>query len=1383
MTDESAKPLPAPAGVKEGLTSESTSIDWFDGKREVDVLYVANGRTVALGELVAGKDGVASAYGVWKDGIVTRTVQQVPFRFVSGRWLSSKPMVAETLLSRALTRFLPDPEQARSLRVDDRAVLGLGAPAERTTKDADNWSVAVTGELAVPGLLEQIQLRPDVVSLQDGTLELLERGADATGSDTLTLELKLDSPLDRIPKPAISLDYAVSLLLDEKVDGAWERPSPLWLPSTTGWLRIEQGGQGRSPYRFFSESRNIDVRRWFPALGDSASVRLMLDQSGAKTLTIRESTPGQGATLTLTVKRPALVFVLPGLAVDGADLPVPTLPPGAAAIARAVPLQLVPGHLCDDDAGAWSLAVGAQMILRWKAPGKNGSSNLTHFTRHGNWVLPPAAAVNDVPGVSPLRILVPMLTDEPTLQFRLRAGNGTSAVFIEAPDFNKMSAQATDLGPLASFSANIGTGDAQVKEMWPGGAEDLVAEPAVLRAAYRTLSAGMAVEEGFASFYATRVRRGIPSPEADLASSEVTPEDMTLDRGWAYRPGGKRPEQRYEHSSQWPGGRFGWMDMQFLSPSKVASLVTDTVPGALAWGQMQHKDGQYTPTQWIRLSDDSLIQLTKSPEVSEESAFKALAAKDIVLEPQRLFDDVSQKQWGLGQLSMLESISEGGGKLELRVGDHSIEVTKLRGVNRVVVADAKSRAVTISMAPSLSTVSLNRIYLELERRGGRLVVVRGMLGWSASEVFGWKTKADATFHVTERFERVGGVLQRSVEFNGVLSRQLEKTKQSVDMYFWDTVQKPGSTTLRVICHYKLQQKDYLRSICALQDARLQPDDTLDLSADIVILSKPKKDDSTSLSDPWAPDRRKLYQLRIHSRPANYAFAGFLRIRMAETDAVPGEFIDTKESLRIVPAWDFSERDLVPWFATDSVIPLPERDAWTSAGLLRTEPAKKMTNSTKLNLMLYAFDDEWGPSYAATLIGTPDGDTGLPLWVPSPVQIPQASNPVPAEPAAGGAVVPNTLARLWLFDPGARMIAQWPVSEGADGATTAKQKALQRLWRMGWTREAVLELPSSVDDKVEWVVVDSPLLNRGASLAWFAGALAPQARYPADVLPATRQVPQTSRGNQQSYALQVEFEQDLPPSKAGVSLVRDNGNPGLDKQAPEGLTLRSAGMRVGVRHKIVPYGGMAKGAIATAPLAWPKRQNGALLSLDRGWLSWRLEKVDLTEANLKPLPEGSLQYTAPDSYTELRIAGAVPGLMRQTADDRWLPVGDNEWLPLQASVIILKLTEEPARWRTMSVTLRAQPSGLPPIEEIKTLFPTGSSRLVGVFDHQDQLIAFGEEQAFYTYTAPETPAPAGLSTWTLNCAMELSPQQAATVKRVITIDLDGQTIQSLMPQQL
>lgn len=1378
MTDDSAKPLPAPAGAGEGLTTTATAITWFDDtERNVDVHYVADARIVALAAQVKHGASVPSVYGNWEGGKVTRPSENGLASFVAGRWLSSQDFVGRTLLSQALKDFLPFLGEGRpSLRIDDLGVLGLNGAVNNAGLHAPSWSAAVVGELLVPGLTEQVSLRPELVTFNDATntLELREPGV-GSGAGELTLEFTPDIAGGAPQAPNVSLRAAVSLLMDEKIDGAWERASPLWVPTTTGFLRIGQGTDERTPYRFFSESRSIDVRRWFPTLGTTATVRLMLDQSGPKALSAQRN--GAGITLTLKVQGPALVFVLPGLAVDGRILTAPSRPPGAAAVARAAPLQLVPLHLCGDTDSAWSLEYQKGMRLLWTRPSPPGTPDLTHFTAHkDNWVLPPEAAVNDVPGISALRVAIPMLPDGDRQGFELSsASDGRPGVQLETLDtFSERAPEATRYGPLASFSGEPG----KDKELWPG--KDNVAvevsEPAVLRAVYRVLPPGVAADGVPAAFASTRVRTKIEEPDAGPMPLVVPSEDGTP-KGWAYRPFDERVVQRFEPRGAWPGEEFGWVDAKFMSPPM------DKVVPALAWRQLQYNKGQYIPTQWFRLEDDSLKPLPILAKASEAEAILALANSEAVFDRYTLAQEHSQSHWGLAQLSVLERIEDGVSKFTLQADSDAapvkIEIAEQAGVGRVVVASAHRWPVTVSIAPAVRTVSLNRIYLELERLAGQFVVTRGMLGWGASEAFGWANATGSEhFHVTERFERKAGALERSVEFNGVLSRQL-RDRQHVDLYFWNALYKRQSTSLRVICHYNLKLDGQNRSICALQDAVLVGE-SLDLSADIAILRNSQADVAGNMPDPWAPDRRRLYRLQFDTKATVYGFAGFLRVRVVAgpPDIAIPTTINPEPAPRVIPAWFLCDRDLLPWFDASRGTPEVSRDGWTSAGLLRTGgPAEGVGATLGLELRLYGVEGDWNLSYGATLIGRSDITTRLPMWVPSPVR-------GPAEPAAEQ--TQSAPARLWVFDPGQRMVAQWPVAVAPappDAVppdtvlAAARQRALQCLWRMGWTREAVLEIPSETAGVVEWIVVDSPLLNRGAPLEWFGWPLAPKALYPTDVLPATRQVPQTVREGPQGFSLQVEFENDTPPGEAQMSLMYDSNGTVSDAKAFDGLTFRSSGMRVGVPHKIVAHGalaGLPKRVLTLEPLAWPAQKRGEPFTIANGWLVWRKEEVNLAETGLAARPDGEVRYTVPPTYNELFITDAPAGLQWKTADG-WVEVGKDKWLTLTEEAgnrfISLKLPE-PARWSALTVKLRGPTPEGP--GDLKTLFRSGGTRLAGVFGEDGKLIAFGEEQA--RYIALQTPLPGDeLSRWSRETGYAVSPEQSKAVARVVSIDLHGETV--------
>ncbi|TQK03560.1 hypothetical protein [Herbaspirillum sp. SJZ107] len=1395
MAEESPLQLPAGAGAAEGLGRGERTIAWFgDQQRQADVVYVADGRIVALH---GGTDAaMASAYGEWQDGIVARTTRAGdPARFLAGQWLSSGDLVGGSLLARALERFFPGSgDDLPALQIDDRAVLGLGGVTGAATLDARHWAAAVAGELTLPGLAEPIALRPALATLQDDVLALEEPGIDpGPGAPasllTLTLALGRDGqPAGPAPDrvPAIALESAVALLLDEKLDGAWERPSPLWLPTSGGLLRIEQGDMERAPYLFSSESRNIDVRRWFPALPAGAQARLMLDRSGPKKLSAVDE--GHRIVLTLEVRWPALVLVLPGMAIDGRVLPAPRLPPGAAALDQALPLQLVPPHLCGGRASPWQLACGADMRLRWQRPDDgDGPPGLTHFMAHDNWVLPPEAARNDAPGISALRVLVPMLPDGREQAFVLRAEAGSAgapAMLLEAlGTFGTMAPEALDFGPLAGFDAAAGP----FRELWPAlpAAPAPAAEPAVLRSVYRMLPPGVAAEGVPASYEATRVRPGAPVPAAEPPASAVTAAERPHQTR-AYRPGSQQAEVRHEDATAWPGKRFGWDDRQFLESAGFAEAGLPAPDPALAWAELPAPGSAATTTRWIRLGDDSLTPLaTPVPVPAPGEAAPALWPAlwpDIVLEtPSLADDDPAQVRWGLAQLAVTERIAGGTSAFTLAAGTAraQVPVEVQHYVNRVVVAGAPATSVVAGIAQAVTTASLNRIYLELERRGGRLVVMRAMLGWSASRAFGLPRKDAGTgpdFHVTERFERVDGVLRRSAEYNGVLSRQVD-VRHAVDLYFWDVLQEEATATLRVICHYRINLGGTrgTTSICALQDAALDGD-ALDLAADIAILRAPNEAQVRRLSYPWDPDRRKLFRLLFDTAPVAYEFGGFLRVRAAAADNVQMVPVDHSAEARVVPAWFLCDRDLVPWFDGSNALPAAQRDSWTAEGLLRSAPPGE--GQGKLAIQLYSVGNfnlsKW---YASTLIGTLGEAAGIPLWVPSPVRVPEDGKPPGKEAAADGVL------RLWLFNPGPRMVAQWQLPAGTeDGQRLAqgRQDAAQRLWRMGWTREAVLELPRpGAADQVDWVVVDSPLLNRGASLSWFGWPLAPGAELPQDALPATRQAPQSSAGGQHSFSVQVEFEKDGAPGPGGANLVYRSAYPDIADAVPEGLTFRSAGIRLEVGHKLLAYGTQAPQPLVTPPLAMPPQVPGGSLRVQGSRLVWQTESVDLAQAGLLALPGGVLLYSVPEQYGELQAAGFPPGLQWQDGAGTWTGVAAGAWLPLAPAAagtraIRLKLPA-PARWHTLTVTLRK--AGGDPAGEIRTLFPAGGTRLAGVFDEAGKLLAFGEESAAYAAPefAPGSPPEQGSGLWTRETGVTLPPRQAARARRVVTIDLDGRSV--------
>lgn len=1387
MTDNTANPLPAPADLGDGYTRrDRTPLTWFDGKsRTVNVVYVADGRTVALGRIAGMNAATLSAYGETLAGITTRNAGAGPAAFVTGHWLNANKPTALALAMETYLEMLPD--AATTLKIDDRPMLGLHAQALDGTVDAQRWSAAVSGDFVIPGLAEALSLRPAVVTLAEDALSFYEPGitGDAPGADsaTLTLTVALDGD-GLFAAPSVTMKGAVSLLLDEKIDGAWERPAQLWATTTSGLLRIVQPGDAAAPYLLFSESRSIDVQGWFSTPGGGPRARLMLDQSGAKRLTVRRG-PGKQRQFTLEIDRPALVFTLFGLAVDGATLKAPMLPPGAPDLAIAAPLQLVPVHLCGDAKSQWSVDYADGLRLHWRAPATGADdAALTHFTGHNNWVRPPEAAVNDAPGLSIARALIPMASAGASQSFRVHCDSTTAAgnaiLEVESPNaFSDMAPEATALGPLASFDPLAKPS----RELWTGGTGAEVPEPAVLRPTYRLLPGGVAPDDARASFQATRVPASRPTAAADIAPQRLADDEWQGHRGWAYRPGASAPARREEHRSVWPLERFGWSDALFLSRAALGGNAGQEVSTALAWGEMRSEGDHFRPIRWVRLSDDSLKSLDSAAVATYEQATAVLTAPDIALGAYRLADDDehdAQADWGLAHLYLDERIEAGASKFTLSVRTPAgtmvaLPIQQPAGVNRIALACASGVGVTINLSHGVETARLNRVYLELERRGGRLVVVRAMLGWSATGAFGWDKKnnqaGDPEFHVTENFERVGDQLRRSVEFNGALARQVA-TAHTVELYFWDALLAHEATSVRVISHYRLKQgANAYTSICALQDA-LVVDGGLDLSADIAILRATPGDQTAQLSYPWAPERRKLYRLLFNAAPeAFYDYAGFLRIRGAAADAFappPSTFDPTVEA-RIVPAWFLCDRDLIPWFNTASGTAPPDRDHWTSAGLLRTGATSR---GTKLDIRLEAKGNlNISQCYASTLIGVRGPGhtdvTGLPLWAPSPVRVPSQTV---AEPDGGAAA----MQRLWLFNPGPRIVAQWPQAGDTPDARqkAASDQARRRLWRMGWTREAVLESPApDTPAGVDWHIVDSPLVNRGASLAWFGWPLAPDAQYLREALPSSRQVPQTRDATRHSYSLQVEFDNDLRIDEPRPMLVRDGGKgKGAIEPGTTQPVFRARGLRVGVHHKAVYYG--PQGPLAEwseAPLPVPAKAAGGTLSIMDNLVSWSSESVDLAPAGVLALPGDVVRYTLPQKYDEVRISGARAGLQWRSSKG-WITVKNDEVLSLSpADTLVLELRQAtPGGWGPLHITVRAQ--GGEPVRN--ALFPGTGTRLAGVFDQAGKLLAFGDEQSLYL--APAEPPADGASKWLRVAAVALPACQHAMAHQVTTIDLDGRS---------
>lgn len=1381
MKDPTAKPLPAPAGHDdEGLLAQDgLQVPWFDNTQQpADVVYIADGRTVALARAPGGYPR-PSVYGTSEQGLTVRKVGPDRAAFVSGHWLTPTGSPEGTLLAQALASHLPRVPPTQ-LRIDDRPLLGAGEADD--VAGPDHWSVAILGELNVPGMAEALPLRPTRAAWQDGILRLSEPGAPGaiSGAGTLTLVLQLASAEAFAAPATIDVQMPVALLLDERSDGAWECPSPLWLPTTTGLLRVEQGGARTVPYLLANESRSVDLHGQLPAAGAGARVRLLLDQSGPKSLAIERL--GSAFTLTLEVAAPALVFVLPGLAVDGAALPAPGLPPGTEALARAAALQLVPLHLCGLASSPWSLAAGKALQLSWQAG--QPAATVRHFTAHGNWVLPPEAAANDAAGVSMLRALVPLQPRGDTQRFLMRreanAGRSGATLVLEPLDpFGLQDpAEALRWGPLATFGAVPG------QEWWPGGQPGPAPEPAALRALYRLLPAALAQDGAAAGFAATRVRAGRPVPFEDGQAIPTT--DLAVGETWAYRHDKADPWRRTDDVFEWPGKHFGWTPgSHFMAPAAFSATPQALHP-ALAWGEVRRENDAYLPQRWMRLSDGALLPVPAGAGVPLASWLEAVAALAVPVDADlvnaTLEEEPGHGDWGLAKLTLVERLVGNERTLALHVGTTVLPIGplagKFQGVNRFVFAHAGRIGVDAILANGIRVATLDRVYLELERRGERFVVATGMLGWGAAGAFGWERRAESELHVTERFERTDGRLVRSVELNGILSHVLHGGSSRLDVYFWDTLLRQDADSIRVICDYRLDTPQGKVSICALQDA-LVDGARLDLSADIAILGTADAARSALLASPWQPQRRNLYSLLFDTTPDSFDYAGYLRIRASDAPALATPPTGDEIQPRIVPAWYLCDRDLVPWF-DDSVHGKRDRAQWTVNGPLRSGAAARP--GAQLDVTLYAVAGlQGGQCYACTLIGVGGKDAGLPQWVPAPVRVP------PPGGVAGDGVVAPPMFRLWLFNPGSRMVAEWPAPAPADVAAAmpqALQDAGDRLWRMGWTREAVLESPAD-GNEVTWQVIDSLLLNRGASLAWFGWPLSPGALYPDDPLPSSTQVPQTSCPLQSSFALQVEFEDDRPGQRR-ATLMHDSGHLfGWPEEAAtpfrplDGVAFRSAGLRVGVHHKLVCYGpATADVEVSTTPLDLAAPVTGQPLSVHGEWLVWRQDGVEFADDGPRAMPGNVLQYAWTPRCDTLRVSGAPSGT-EWLSPSGWAPLPDNVALQVATQDRVSLRLPEGAAWGTLSLALVTVHEGVSPPSSTahKTLFPPSGTRVAGVFDSQGILLAFGEERA--SYRPPAEVPEEGTMAWNRALGAVLPARLAARVERVLTVDVNGRVVESAL----
>lgn len=1407
MSDDTTA-ISLPLEAEEGIIGPiAIPPPWLDGPSPQlkATAYVTGERMAALE--IPHDGGRIHAYGVTHtDGITTRRdAAGKVARFVAGAWLEGDFDPEQTLLAQTCVRLsaLGIGWDDIALKVDDRPILGAGpvGPA-LATADAANWSCSVTGELTLPGWRDLL-LRPDTVSCattSDGIRLRFDEGAsvadgegDGAAEDTLVISMARGTPV----RYGASLErLAVSLVLDDAADGAWEQANELWVAAGEGWLRVPSGaGRARLGYSIGGESRICDIGRCFDgANGAGLGARLLLDRSGAKSLSI-DIKNGQSSAR-LTVRSPAIVFLLRASAMDGASLRFPDRVPGQRERDRLSTLYLAPASLGGVASSIWtvSLAEGQPARLGGQlSSAAGGAPAPTFYSHYGNWVLPPEAAANDSDSLGTARVLIPLQANSDGFNCVIESGR-----IAAVHGFDSLAQTATRWGPLARFGSPDGVhlDEALCVERWPGHDENSASpgEPAVLRPLYRQLPAGLASTESAPAWSATRITLPLAGPQQAVP---LVPGPVNGAAAHLLARAGRAPQPRVEPADAWPPGHFGWLgESMFASFGYVHP--TGAPAGAPAWDWLEYRPvaGSVTAQLWLRLSDGSLLTRALEPAPSADEALERVraggVALDAALDPVDLLrayaDSGVAESGGLALLALEETINGTASQFTLTLRDGaSLEErgpTTVASASRIVAAWAGRMAVTRTLDKGIVTRNLTRVFLELERDAGHARVVRGLIGWEADSAFGLVAAGAGDpvgklLEVTEVFETVGQsggakAVERTLEFNGVLRSTGADLGARCELlvYCWDATLRPGGTTLPVICNYVLKDAGLANEqhISAVQDLRLVGEQ-LDFSADIAVFGTGNTGADGAAANPWEPDRRGLFSFKVSLHADSYKLKGFIKVRTRSTGGVRFKKIGTV--MRLVPAWAMCDQDIAPRFST--LRNAQQRShSWCRAGLLRTR-AQQVANG-QLDIHVYFMEDFFteAPNYACTLIGESAGGAvpdGLPQWVPSPVRSPRLAASTPPECARY---------RLWIFNPHAYAIYAWddpPLPAGLDDAAqrTVIQQQIEQarhgargvLWKTGWSREAVLERrPAALetDQQTHWSVLDSPLQNRGASVAWAGWPMSEHDRHPTEDLPLTSQIAQRLLDEPDSFAVQVAFaDADASTHKPlWPILYRESRRATTEPAAPAPelgmLTFRSAGVRVGAVHRLVHFGTDRRETLTKPPqprlAASPslrmhasERGHGAEIE----WGRTAVSTGDIAAA----LDGNTLTLTLPGGVDQVRIQGLPAGTL----------LADGQALVPNA---IVPLVTAP----TLQLTIAA-PQAIPYFtlqghaggnwSEL-SVFPSRSPCLGGIFDEAGRLLAFGEVSTAFTATAED---------WVRFSHANVALHDKTPIREVTTIDLDGQ----------
>lgn len=1293
-----------------------------------------------------------------------------------------------------------------TLTIDERALLGV-EPARPFPEHG--WATAVVGEVRV-GDSSELVLRPREVSYRTDRDELVaiepgNAGVDTAGKLVATMSLSDGGDVGGAFR-AEDLQTTAAALFDRVSDGGWEQVSPVWLATTQGFLRVPETESGTVPYGLCTETRSMDVTGWFQDLPDSARVFLMLDRSGTKTLSVRFD--GQQVRLRLEIDRPALDFILPGMSCDTALLADPQEPPGPAAVREGPALHLVSPPLAPEGQHSWELvkdAADAQLLLQTQ---RKGESKALHFVPHGGWVRPWEAAVN-APGtlLSPARVLIPTLQTDGAVRVCMERQGLTvlPGSFLDKPD-PEVTARH---GPIARFRIERGgqvqvrSDELQLASTPPLVAEKLLAEPAVLRPRYRVTpvvdGGGRPVSAPFSATYALKV------PSGPRFSAHPVARQMKPDETFCMRDPAHDPELRVDASDAQPD-HFGWWDRQRFFRRRSGQDHRLELLEAVKEGE------QWKARPWLRLSDDSLVR---------QEAFALHAADALV-------DDAPAGGW---ELASTELGSAGEGLSLFRLVEVSrpsadpaeAEVSGLPGdpaqvpefflymqgidapvaelkapasesvVNRLVLASSPWREFAPLQVGTVKLSRLNCLFLELERIGGKFQVKRGMLGWTVSECF--KLDAIGDLQFTEFYERKPAGLERTIEINGgARSKRIGIANNflyQIEVYFWSSVLH-GSGSLRVMCKHVMHvNQNPARHVVAIQDARVIGD-SLDLSCDIALFEATDvPGEEVVAPDTWEASRRGMFTVTLDQRRDLNWPSAFLKIRMA---AAPRAAIEQPDTLiaRLQPSWRQSDAQILPWFSAE-LSDRRSQTSWLREHRLWTDVPQA---GSSLSATLYPLEGKaalTALAYRACTLGTP---VRTPLdviaqWIPSAMK--------DVAPRSGEQADKTNFSRLWLFDPLPRTIAEWP------GGTQEQDELQARklLAGLGWAREAVLEFMAPVAEDAgaallpKWMVIDSPVLNRDATIGWLAWPLHKNiVDRPGDALPLTRQVVHVAPVPVREASVRVLFAEDkgsgddyrypqvYRPAFAEAAAALPAGSE-IAEALPVGSEVAdigfwSPGLRAGIQHVAAIENRSNEGTKNYVFDGWslPTTETGLPLAsepLGDGsgdiWLTWAeaeapLDNIELVADSRDVL----LTFPAGGPWTHVEFDEAPEGLLFRNRDGKWQPAvhGEHLQLPDDAAKLTLRL-EGTVLWSEIRLTA-VRKADAPATDALgAAAYFSGdglAARLAGIFV-DDQLCQFGHEPVWF-----RSPASAGKS-WTRVSGMRF-PASSGHLS-VATIDMLGRTV--------